>query len=76
MRLPTAGKAGLRQEEVIAVVLYTGPMVIGGFELDVRVLQAPWDPMGFESFYNIIAVYTIAINQSSQQLGSVGYHGL
>ena len=27
MKLPVACKAGLRREEVIAVVLYTGPMV-------------------------------------------------
>lgn len=27
MRLPVTYKAGLRREEVIAVVLYTGPMV-------------------------------------------------
>ena len=36
MQLPEAIKAGLRREELIAIVLYTGPMVNDGFCTDVR----------------------------------------
>ena len=36
MQLPEAIKAGLRREELIAIVLYTGPMVSDGFCTDVR----------------------------------------